>query len=315
MERVVHRRKPIKAILDIEAHGDESSEMNVLLNNFEMIRKVSLTSPSAVATYAYCEDLLRPTTSDDESYRMAQHLPEPLKTKVLQLSENRREVRVLRDLEMAVRLRDFEEADAPVKLVCYSLDDGSLAKEEIESNVAGSWPVVHVLKLYSELYILYTPQMNYVDGYDPFSGEDLSPIIPDSLISSIRLSLHHRIIPKPQVSLPPRASKPELNSHRDYIPSTERSVPLPEIVVKPHPPPEKQTPMHVVVLTTPSPKRATEPAKLPPISPVKTLEKEETSSEEDFTMTQQNPGSWQQMAETLAYREKSRDSCTDCALV
>jgi hypothetical protein len=288
--------------------------MSMLFQHFEMIRKVNLTSASAVATYAYCEDLLRPTTPDDETYRMAQHLPLSLKTKLLKLSENRTEVSVLRDLEMVVKLRDFEEADAPVKLVCYSLEDGSLAKEEIESNVVGSWPVVNLLKIYSEFYILYTPQMDYVDGYDPFTGEDLAPIIPDNLISSIRLSLHHRIIPKPRVSLTPRASKTELNSDRDYIPRTDRS--LPEIAVKP-PAPEvvEQRSSDVDVVTTLSPKKAIEPARLPPQVPVKHREEEVISSEEDFSMTKKAPESWQQMAETLAYRERSRDSCTDCALI
>lgn len=172
-----------------------------------MFRKVRLNSLEAVAAYAYCEDLLRPTTHDEEAYRLAQHLPNTLKEKVLKLMKNRSEASVLRDLESIVRSHDFEDSNVPMKMVHYLWEFGGMSKEDLESTEPGTWPVVHLLTIDTEHYILYTTQMNYVDGYDPFTGEDNIPIIPDNLIGSIRMSLRHRVIPKPRASEPIQSSR------------------------------------------------------------------------------------------------------------
>jgi hypothetical protein len=171
-----------------------------------MYRKVKLDSSFAVAAYAYCEDLLRPTTPDEEAYQMSEYLSKSLKSKVLKLLKNRVDASVLRDLENIVQPHDFEGADVPVKLVQYCWESGTLSKEETETSDQGHWPVVNLLMVDRHYFILYTTQMNYVDGYNPLTGDDSSPIIPDSLIKSIRLSLRHRIFPKPRGSEPARIS-------------------------------------------------------------------------------------------------------------
>lgn len=287
-----------------------------------MFRKVRLPSPSAVAAYAYCEDLLRPTTPEEEAYRMTVHLPAILKEKLLKLMKHRAEASVLRDLENTVRSHDFDEVDVPVKLVHFCWESGELSKEEIECVEPGIWPIVHVLTMDSDLYILYTTQMNYVDGYDPFTGEDNIPIIPDNLINSIRLSLRYRAIPRPRGSelvrpRTPRKSAPILPLSEivveqpapviEKVPEPQKPVeklPVPELPKKKPPPVLQEKLVITVPPAKPSP-RKTEPLK----------QTKETSSEEEDTPDLGELGSWKIMAENLNERSKSRDSCTECALI
>lgn len=53
----------------------------------------------------------------------------------------------------------------------------------------GNWPVLNVMLTTTKAYILYTPQMTFLDGYDKFTSELLHQLIPESIIIGTRPSL------------------------------------------------------------------------------------------------------------------------------
>jgi hypothetical protein len=285
-----------------------------------MLRKVNLQSPSAVAAYGFCEDLLRITTPEEEGYRMAQHLPESLRGRVTKLLKSRHEASALRDLEATVRLHDFEEAEVPVKLVHYCWEGGRLTKDDIECSELGLWPIVNVLSMDSEYFIMYTSQMNYVDGYDPFSGEDFYPIIPEDMIKSVRQAIRHQVIHRPRESHTGRITRDSVRSS----PRVEALDEPQEIVVertsqRQAAKVEAVSPLVVENPTTSSREVPRSKAAKPQPPPVKKTAElpfmtkgEERSSRED---TEEEVEDWRVTANDLAQRGKTRERCVDCALI
>ncbi len=150
------------------------------------------TSTQTAANFAMLEHILRVSSSKKEADEVLNSLSEPLRSKITELTRRKQSEgqQPLHELSLKISVRDLERMqDAMIVATCYNYIDGEL-KLRREEPGAGKLPECFMLKIGKALYLLYTPQMTTLDGYDPFTGNTIFPILTEEMVLVFSNSLY-----------------------------------------------------------------------------------------------------------------------------
>ncbi|CAG9319063.1 unnamed protein product [Blepharisma stoltei] len=178
-ECLARQRRPLSQLID-----SNQGELSKLLNKFDMCREIVSRNLIDAVKYAYIEHLMRISTPSSESRKVIQTFPKNQQAKLMPLLENRNEnlQDSLHNLEEIVTNQDLNPIHPIIKSTNYRWDGRRLLAEELDYQSEGLTPICFTLSINQNNYILYTPNMTYVDGFDPFTGEKNIPIIPDDML-------------------------------------------------------------------------------------------------------------------------------------
>lgn len=156
-----------------------------------MYRQIQVSTQTA-ASFAMLEHILRVSTSKKEADEVLHSLSEPLRSKITELirRKQREAQQPLHELSLKISVKDLEKMQDPmIVATCYNYIDGKL-KLKREEPGAGKLPECFMLKIGKALYLLYTPQMTTLDGYDPFTGNTIFPILTEEMVLVFSNSLY-----------------------------------------------------------------------------------------------------------------------------
>lgn len=192
----VSPRMPIgKLIREIKGENTEKIVQD-LSEEFDMFRVVYSNSITKTATYAYIEHLLRVTTYSDDFEETQSFFDRNIMTKMLYLLElkERSNTLALQTLQEEITSEDLSLfSKNPCRLKIFQIKQSRLQYEEASPiYTLPRTPLIYLL-LTDKVYILYTPTMTFVDGYDPYLATQKEPLIPSSFIEKARKVLYTQI--------------------------------------------------------------------------------------------------------------------------
>lgn len=156
-----------------------------------MYREIHASTQIA-ANFAILEHILRVSTSKKEADEVLNTLSEPLRSKITELLRRKQSEgqQPLHELSLKISIRDLERMqDGMIVVSCYNYIDRQLKVTYSEPG-AGKFPECFMLKLGRALYLLYTPQMTTLDGYDPFTGNTIFPLLTEEMVQVFSNSLY-----------------------------------------------------------------------------------------------------------------------------
>lgn len=184
---IIYPRRPISELLD-----SSQGELSKLLDKFDMFREISTRSPGDAVKFAYLEHIMRVSTPIEESKSAIKVMLKNQQAKLLPLIEKRNEglQDSLHGLDAIINRQDLNTIRPIIKSINYKWDGKRLNSEENEQQGEGLLPICYVLTIDQIHYLLYTPNLTYVDGYDPFTGETKFPMIPDDMLKILSKSFY-----------------------------------------------------------------------------------------------------------------------------
>jgi hypothetical protein len=158
-----------------------------------MQREVRVRNVDDAVKFAFLEHLLRITTLEAEVE--AALASQPVETREfmrsLVVEKQSSPQQAIRSLESRIRATHLTASITPLaRVITMSVSHGSISETAKDPSVSGYLPTLHILQLQGQYFVLYTPEMSYLDGYDPFREEDHFPIIPESFLYTIREMLY-----------------------------------------------------------------------------------------------------------------------------
>ncbi|CAG9334359.1 unnamed protein product [Blepharisma stoltei] len=180
MEGLIARpRRPLSELI-----SSDQGELSKLLDKFDMFREIVSRNSADSMKFAYLEHLLRISTPLEDSRSAIRAMLKNQQSKILPLLEKRNEnlQDSLHNLEEIITSQDINTIRPVIKSTNYRWDGKKLLKDESDYQTEGRVPLCFTLAISQNYYILYTPNMTYVDGYDPFTGEKKIPLIPDEML-------------------------------------------------------------------------------------------------------------------------------------
>lgn len=141
--------------------------------------------------YAFVEHLLRATTPEQDETYLTSFFDKKVSIKLLRLTKSKREKSpqdAIRNLEASGL--DFGSFSARPYLFANIVEKDSydIYTSYIGPESVGSWPIIDVFSdpAGKRSIILYSREMNYLDGYDRFLSEIQYPVIPPVILTSYR---------------------------------------------------------------------------------------------------------------------------------
>lgn len=179
---VVTSRAPI-ADLNLPS----TQETSQILLNFDMYREVCTGMMRDAVNFAYLEHLMRISTTENETLDAVRQFPRTLQYKISEILELKKELaqEVIHMLQTSVTKEDIKLVKANVIQINHKWDGRKLYIEEFEEGVGQMFPVVYTLTMKNRYYLLYTPNMSYIDGYEAFDGSVKINYIPESTLPQL----------------------------------------------------------------------------------------------------------------------------------
>jgi hypothetical protein len=293
-----------------------------------MLREVKVSSYEAALNYAYLEHLLRITTPEAEVQTALSTFPMEIKVLMQPLIAEKRTSpqRAIRGLETNLTLIHLAAKLTPeVKVLALSLENGAVRESVKDPSESGEFPLLNILQARTQFFMLYTPEMSYLDGFDPFREEDHFPIIPESFISSIKSKLYKSVysVPQPKKTKTKQSRVEDTDFSQEVYkkPSSPKKTHA-EIPVEVSESPSNEVQvMHEVVIVEKSADVPTSPKKPLKSFAAKTNKgptkvktkylKSQEGSDEEITL----PGDWKEVEYRILNQRKQRDECgQDCRL-
>jgi hypothetical protein len=163
-----------------------------------MSRQITTSDLATAASFAFVEHLMRQTTPETEETSSLQDMPTKLKNtvqKLLLIKRGNSACEAQRKLPQVVKLKDLSlDLQSRAKLVVFRLDKSHLVNEEVEPDSGDEWPCLFLMDGGEVMHVLYTPEMTYVDGYESFTEQELVPLIPATILRSIKETLYCRAV-------------------------------------------------------------------------------------------------------------------------
>lgn len=160
--------------------------LDTLSDTYDMYRRVSVSFLTMVTHYSYLEHLARPITTSQEFSEFLNNLQNSVSSKLLYLTSARNSVNPVHILEDRIKEHHLDIIPSvDIKCVLYRFK-GTGFKIEEHIPKSNKYPICYVLTYDDKYYILYTPVMSFLDGYDSYTGERKHNIIPDSFIEYAR---------------------------------------------------------------------------------------------------------------------------------
>ncbi|CAG9327127.1 unnamed protein product [Blepharisma stoltei] len=222
----IHNRKPI-SFLEVDApRVNEKDAYNFLESKFDMYQITPYDSYQKARSFAFLEHLLRITTPKVEIVRFMSGTNSILAkkfTEILKINEGA-QGEALKMLQNEISEEDLSSIPPNLNhLTTYKLQKGQLmVYEEPDNKRMRSYCYILISK--KRFFILYTPIMTFVDGFDPFSGNKITPLIPPNFVAcSARVlyinynknydeafpAIQRRITKEPSIKGPPKIEKIE----------------------------------------------------------------------------------------------------------
>lgn len=190
--KVIGNRKPIEYLLTEEDFSPMDAEFAYLSTTFDMYRPVYTNSKYKASNFAYLEYIYRITTPEQDARDAFQYINKSLHFKLNSLLSAKEisHIEALRALESEIEENELTAISSPNMKICsYSFEDGEFMQEDIIPTDSSIKSVCYLLTMKACYYILYTPVMTFLDGYDPYTGEDKIPFIPDSYLEAAKIEL------------------------------------------------------------------------------------------------------------------------------
>lgn len=159
-----------------------------LPDQFDMFRPIR-RSFEAATRIGFLEYLIRISTSEEEIVATARTIPGKVASKVMEIRQSYQ--RDVMHLEDVVSMRDVDMlTGAPVAAVVYELNGNKLLRKVIEPETGEYWPIMYLFISEDFMCLMYTPELTYLDKYDPITGKAKETLVSPLLIESYRPSLY-----------------------------------------------------------------------------------------------------------------------------
>jgi hypothetical protein len=161
-------------------------------DKFAMYREVLSNKIKDAVNFTYLEHLFRVSTDLAKSQATINKLKEPVKQKLVNLINAREEIlqEALHALDTVVSIDDLQELSPKIMAITYRWKNNAFAKEEKLYGAGDSVPISYTLVYGKNLYILYTFNMCCIDGYEPYSGQAVIPLLTQNMIKNISKELY-----------------------------------------------------------------------------------------------------------------------------
>lgn len=181
-EFIVTSRAPISG-LNLPP-GKETSQ---ILENFDMFREVCTGMMRDAINFAYLEHLMRISTTESETNEALRQFPRTLQYKLTEIIQLKKDLaqEIIHVLETKVTKEDVKLVKVNMIHISHKWDGRRVAIEEFEEGVGKLLPVCYTLTMKNRYYILYTPNMSYIDGYEAFDGSVKINYIPESTLPQL----------------------------------------------------------------------------------------------------------------------------------
>lgn len=181
-ENIVSSRQPLQN-LNIE----DPSLFSPIFDKFDMFREVLKPDLSLALSFFYLEHLLRVSTDSSESEVAVSKLPEPLKSKFKGLYNSRLQILQgsIHALDTLIHSEDLIKVPIELIHVNYNWTGKKLVKQRTGYGGKEKLPLCYTLMFKGKLYILYTVNMTYIDGFDPFTGSTKIPMVTQGMIKGM----------------------------------------------------------------------------------------------------------------------------------
>lgn len=132
---------------------------------------------------------MRVSTSEEEVVASARALSGKLAGKVVEIRQSY--TREIVHLEDKVNVFDVETmTEAAVAVVMFELNGNKLIRKVIEPETGERWAVMYLFTADDYMCILYTPEMTYLDKYDPITGGGKETLVSPMLMDTFRAALY-----------------------------------------------------------------------------------------------------------------------------
>lgn len=146
-------------------------------------------SLEAACKLGFLEYLVRVSTSEEEVVASARTLSGRLAGKVVEIRQSfQREIFHLEDKVSLYDIETMTEASAAV--VMLELNGAKLIRKVIEPEAGERWPLLYLLATNDYMCLLYTPEMTYLDKYDPITGKAKETLVSPMLMDTYRNGLY-----------------------------------------------------------------------------------------------------------------------------
>jgi len=181
-DSVVSSRSPIEN-LNLESLPEFSSTFE----KFDMFREVLAPELNLALSFFYLEHLLRVSTDLSESENAVNKLPEPLKSKFKKLFESRLHVLQgsIHALDAIINKSDLNGISVELVNFNYVWTGVKLNQQRSDYGKKPRLPICFTFMFKSKLYLLYTVNMTYIDGFDPFTGSTKIPMVTQGMIKGM----------------------------------------------------------------------------------------------------------------------------------
>lgn len=174
--------KPRKTISLLHEDVPGYPYLDSLSETFDMYRRVSVSFLTDVANYCYLEYLARPIVSSDEVSSFLNKFNKRTSSQFLFLTSARKSESPVHTLEDRIKEQHLDLLP-PIGIKCVLYNVGASCFEiEEHTPSCNKYPICYVLSHDQKYFILYTPVMSFLDGYDPYTGDRKQLIIPDTFI-------------------------------------------------------------------------------------------------------------------------------------
>ena len=189
----IEPRKPISSLLLEDCLSHLSLDISFVSNQFEMYRAFDMNSISSLSNFGYLEHVLRITTGHDELADSLISMPKNIKQSLQRILKLRHHSQI----ENSSFLDSLSETDLvfssnpPIKIVIYTYEENQYKIEEICPAQNNRWGVCYILNINYNLFMLYSPLMNFIDGFNPYTAECNNVIVPKDILEKAKQQLYH----------------------------------------------------------------------------------------------------------------------------
>ena len=209
LRKFLERRKPIS---DLEQDIPYFTHIDSLSSKFNMYRRFAVPLLSLALSYCYIEHLARTYTSKDELNKFLHSVGRKLAISLNILKKIKRQ----RASDAVHQIEDeidetllVELPQQPIAYVVYKTSATEISVVETEPKDVERYPICYLLENEGMYYVLYTPIMTFVDGYDFYTGERKLNILPPFYLEQAKKELVRGILDKKSSS---EANTPRFSS-------------------------------------------------------------------------------------------------------
>ena len=233
MDNVASSRQPIENLMI-----DDKETFAAIFDKFDMFREMTTNDWSDAVKFAYLEHLLRLSTDPSETETAISKLFEPARSKISAIFNSRIDLLqgVIHGLDTLIFKPDL--ASIQVEMVNFNyIWTGSklntLRTDFVDSKKADSGKtqilgINYTFSFKSKVYILYTPQMTYIDGFDPFTASTKIPLLTQGMIKGMSKDFYTKVVVSVQIQTESNAKRVDtrgsggLNSPRSSVRSDRK---------------------------------------------------------------------------------------------